>query len=143
VPAIRFATEADVDALAAIEDDADRLFLERFHPETWSPAPSGRSRAEQPGFLLVAAEHEDGEAEGFAHVLEVDGGAHLEQLAVRLASARLGYGGALVRAALAEAGCRGYDRVTLRTYADVPGTRRSTRDSGSSRPSRTRTACAP
>jgi GNAT superfamily N-acetyltransferase len=120
VPAIRFATEADLDALAAIEDDADRLFLERFRPEAWSPAPSGRSRAEQPGFLLVAGEREDGAAEGFAHVLEVDGGAHLEQLAVRVASARRGYGRALVLAALAEAGRRGYDRVTLRTYADVP-----------------------
>ena len=120
MPAIRFATEADLEVLAAIEDDADGLFLERFRPETWSPAPSGRFRAAQPGFLLVAAEHEDGEAEGFAHVLEVDGGAHLEQLAVRRASARRGLGRALVQAALAEAGRRGHDRVTLRTYADVP-----------------------
>jgi GNAT superfamily N-acetyltransferase len=120
MPVIRFATGADLDALAGIEDDADRWFIERFHPESWSPAPSGRSRAEQPGFLLVAAEREDGPAEGFVHVLEFEGGAHLEQLAVRRISARRSSGSALVRAALAEAGRRGHSRVTLRTYADVP-----------------------
>ena len=120
MPAIRFATEADLDALAGIEDDADRLFLERFQPEAWYPAPSGRSRAEQPGFLLVAAERQDDEAAGFAHVREVDGGAHLEQLAVRRTAARRGHGRALVQVALAEAAHRGHARVTLRTYADVP-----------------------
>ena len=120
VPAIRFATEDDLDVLADIEDDADRLFLERFRPEAWSPAPPGRSRAEQPGFLLVAAEWTGAEAAGFAHVLEIDGGAHLEQVAVRRAVARRGVGRALVQAALAEAAHRGHARVTLRTYADVP-----------------------
>jgi GNAT superfamily N-acetyltransferase len=120
VPAARFATNADLDLLEDIENDADRLFLDRFAPEDWSPAPSGRARAAQPGFVLVIAPQDADEPVGFAHVLELEGIAHLEQLAVRLAFGRRGYGRALVDAALAEAGRRGYDRVTLRTYADVP-----------------------
>lgn len=120
MPAVRFATDADLDRLEDIENDADRLFLERFAPAAWVPATSGRERAAQPGFLLVGAERSEGQAVGFVHVLELGGGAHLEQLAVRPAFGRRGYGRALVRAALAEAGRRGHDRVTLRTYAAVP-----------------------
>ena len=120
MPSIRFATDDDLDLLEGIENEADELFIERFRPERWGRASTGRLRAAQPGFLLVAAESDGGEAVGFAHVLEVDGGAHLEQLAVRPATGRRGHGSALVRAALEEAARRGHDRVTLRTYADVP-----------------------
>ena len=120
MPAVRFATGADLELLEDIENDADRLFLERFAPDDWSPAVSGRERAAQPGFLLVVAQRDEHEPVGFAHVLELRGTAHLEQLAVRTAFGRHGYGRALVDAALAEAGRRGHDRVTLRTYADVP-----------------------
>lgn len=119
MPDIRFANEADLDLLEDIENDADRVFLERFAPDDWSPAASGRVRALQPGFLLVVGSDEDGPV-GFAHVLELGGCAHLEQLAVRPAAGRRGHGRALVEAALAEAARRGYDRLTLRTYADVP-----------------------
>lgn len=118
---IRFAREEDLDLLAGIEDDADRRFIERFRPEHWGSAVSGRTRAEEPGFLLVAVEEE---VVGFAHVLERDGlerdGAHLEQLAVRPTSGRRGHGRALVRAGLAEAARRGHEVMTLETYADVP-----------------------
>jgi GNAT superfamily N-acetyltransferase len=119
VPVIRFATEDDLDLLEAIENDADALFIERFQPDGWTRAMSGRWRAVQPGFLLVAGEP-DGRVAGFAHVLEIGGGAHLEQLAVPPADGRRGHGRALVLAALEEAGRRGHDRLTLRTYADVP-----------------------
>jgi GNAT superfamily N-acetyltransferase len=119
-PVLRFAVERDLDLLDDIENDADRLFVERFRPETWEPASSGGSRVARPGFLLVAAEQDGAEAFGFAHVLDVDGDGHLEQLAVRPALARRGTGRALVTAALAEAARRGHHRVTLRTYADVP-----------------------
>jgi GNAT superfamily N-acetyltransferase len=119
---IRFAREEDLDLLAGIEDDADRLFIERFRPEQWGSAVSGRTRAAEPGFVLVAVEGD--EVVGFAHVLEGDRlertGAHLEQLAVRPGSSRRGHGGALVRASLAETNRRGHERVTLETYADVP-----------------------
>jgi GNAT superfamily N-acetyltransferase len=117
---VRVATQAELDVLEAIENDADRLLVDRFRPEAWLPASTGRSRAAQPGFLLVAAETPDGDAIGFAHVLEHDGDAHLEQLAVRPAFGRRGHGSALVAAVLAEAAARGAHRVTLRTYAEVP-----------------------
>ncbi|MBW4041415.1 MAG: GNAT family N-acetyltransferase [Acidobacteria bacterium] len=117
---IRFASDDDLDRLEHIENDADELLLERFHPEEWQRASSGRERAAQPGFLLIAAQTEDGPAIGFAHALEVGGAAHLEQLAVLRDAGRRGHGSALVRAALAEAGRRGHRRMTLRTYADVP-----------------------
>ena len=73
-----------------------------------------------PGFVLVTGEALDDVPVGFVHVLEVDGLAHLEQLAVRLASGRRGHGRALVEAAKVEAARRGYRRISLRTYADVP-----------------------
>ncbi|WP_325048819.1 GNAT family N-acetyltransferase [Amnibacterium setariae] len=119
MPVIRFASDRDLDRLADVEDDADRLLVEHLRPDEWDRAANGRARAERPGFLLVAAETDDGEPVGFAHVLEEDG-AHLEQLAVRRSHGRLGIGTALVRAAAAEAARRGHSRVTLRTYADVP-----------------------
>jgi GNAT superfamily N-acetyltransferase len=115
---IRFATDDDLDRLEGVENDADQLLIERFHPEAWERASTGRWRAAQPGFLLVATE--EGAAVGFAHVLEAADGAHLEQLAVLRSAGRRGHGTALVRAALEEVGRRGCDRVTLRTYADVP-----------------------
>lgn len=114
---IRFARDEDLDLLAGIEDDADRLFVERFRPAVWGSATSGRVRAAQPGFLLVAVE--DDRVVGFAHVLEQDG-AHLEQIAVRRDAGRRGHGSALVLAALEEAGRRGHAAITLHTYAYVP-----------------------
>ena len=70
--------------------------------------------------MLVAAETAGGDAVGFVHVIERDGHAHLEQLSVPPEHGRRGYGRALVRAALSEAAARGHERMTLRTYADVP-----------------------
>lgn len=119
-PLIRVAAGADVGALETIEDEADRLLVELLRPSTWFPAERGATRAAAPGFLLVAAETPDGEAVGFAHVLEVDGQAHLEQLSVLRAHARRGHGRRLVEAARSTAAERGHDRITLRTYADVP-----------------------
>jgi GNAT superfamily N-acetyltransferase len=120
VPAlVRPASDTDLDLLARIEDEADRRFVERFRPDRWESATSGRTRAMQQGFLLVATESVDGVPVGFAHVLEVED-AHLEQLAVLPEAGRRGHGRALVRAALAEADARGHRRLTLRTYADVP-----------------------
>jgi GNAT superfamily N-acetyltransferase len=118
---IRPATAHDLDALQGIEDRADRILVERLSPAAWWPAPTGAERAAEPGFLLVA---EDAEADaalvGFAHVLEVDGLAHLEQVAVPPEHGRRGHGGALLEAAAGEARRRGHRRITLRTFADVP-----------------------
>lgn len=111
---------ADLGRLQAIEDAADARFLALFRPDTWWPASPGEERAASPGFILVAAEGADTEAVGFVHVVEVDGLAHLEQLAVIPEYGRRGLGRALVTVALNEARARGHDRMTLRTYADVP-----------------------
>ena len=54
----------------------------------------------------------EGDGPGGAH-------AHLEQLAVHPDHGRRGIGTALVEAVCAEAAARGFDRVTLRTFADI------------------------
>ncbi|WP_090859458.1 GNAT family N-acetyltransferase [Nocardioides lianchengensis] len=113
---VRPARAADLPLLAGIEADADELFLERFGNPPWDPPTPGQDRAFEPGFLLVAARP----PVGFAHVLEIDGDAHLELLAVRRDHGRQGIGTALVAAAKAEARARGHRRLTLSTYRDVP-----------------------
>lgn len=118
---IRPAAAGDLDALQGIEDRADRILVELLRPDAWWPAPTGAERAAEPGFLLVAEDADAGpEIVGFAHVLEVDGLAHLEQVAVPPEHGRRGHGGALVEAAAEEARRRGHRRITLRTFADVP-----------------------
>jgi GNAT superfamily N-acetyltransferase len=115
VTTVRNATRADADLLTEIEAEADRLFEPLFGPVTWQPT-RGTWRLAAPGFVLVAGEP----VTGFAHVLELEGIAHLEQLAVRPTAQRRGTGTALVRAALEEAGRRGHDALSLSTYVDVP-----------------------
>jgi GNAT superfamily N-acetyltransferase len=116
---IRAATRQDLDLLEGIENDGDALLIERFRPEQWWPAATGRERAAAPGFILVF-EDEVGSVVGFVHVIECDGLAHLEQLSVLRSAGRRGFGRALVQAAKAEGARRGHRVMTLRTYADVP-----------------------
>lgn len=116
---IRPARSDDARRIEEIENAADALLVELLRPETWHPAPSGASRLADPGFVLIAATDAAGAAVGFVHVLEIDGVAHLEQVSVDPAHARRGHGRALVEAAKAEARARGYERLTLRTFADV------------------------
>ena len=117
---VRRATTDDLALLDEIEIEADRLFATVFPEAKWQAAPSGTERSRLPGFILVAADAADSDLVGFAHVLEIDGGDHLEQLSVRPAMTRRGYGRALVEAAKHESTIRGRKRLTLRTYADVP-----------------------
>ena len=119
VPSIRSARPTDAATIEAIENDADRLLVERLHPGSWPPAAPGTDRLAQPGFVLVVA-LDDGDVVGFAHVVEVDGLCHLEQLSVRPEHARRGLGRRLVTASADRARLLGYERITLRTYADVP-----------------------
>ena len=120
VPAIRLARAADLRHLAAIEDSGARQFEEIFGedivPALLAPAMSGTERAARAGFLLVAGES----PVGFAHVLEVEGHAHLEQLSVRPEAQCQGIGSALVRAAMDRARAAGYRELSLCTYRDVP-----------------------
>jgi GNAT superfamily N-acetyltransferase len=117
---VRPAEPRDVARLQEIENAADAVLVDFFGATRWEPAPTGEQRASTPGFVLVVSESAAGDATGFAHVLETDGYAHLEQLSVLPSYARRGLGRTLVEAAKTEAGRRGYDRMTLRTYADVP-----------------------
>lgn len=117
---VRFATPADYASIESIENAADQLLIDRLTPEQWQPAPSGASRASEPGFVLVAEVADAAVVVGFVHVLELDKVAHLEQLSVSPEHGRRGYGRMLVDAAMDEARRRGYERLSLRTYAEVP-----------------------
>jgi len=116
---VRLARSRDFDAIEKIENDADRLLINKLKPDDWAAAPTGSARASEPGFILVV-ELDDGHVGGFVHVLEVDGICHLEQLSVAPEDARKGWGRALVEAAKVQAQKRGYHRISLRTYADIP-----------------------
>lgn len=117
-PRVRPARPSDLRHLAAIEDAGGPMF-EAFWgspaPEVTGPAPSGSVR-DQAGTLLVSGLPPT----GFAHLIEVEGHAHLEQVSVHPDHQRAGLGAALVRAAMEEARWAGHDRLTLCTYRDVP-----------------------
>lgn len=113
---VRLAEPADLPLLSGIESAADQLFIDRFRPETWDEPATGEWRAAQPGFLLVTGEP----PVGIAHVLDEDGHAHLEMLAVRPDHGRCGIGTALVEACCSEAAARGHEELTLTTFANVP-----------------------
>ncbi|WP_022883609.1 GNAT family N-acetyltransferase [Glaciibacter superstes] len=117
---VRRATDEDLVLLQEIEDEADELFASIFSISGWRPAPPGIERSQQPGFILVASDKPGSEPVGFAHVLGIPGGDHLEQLSVSPSMTRRGHGRGLVEAVKGESGRRGCNRITLRTYADVP-----------------------
>ncbi len=117
---IRHATDADIGMLQGIETAADAMLIDLFAPDEWVGAMSGEARAATPGLILVVAEDVGGPAVGFAQVVEQDGLAHLEQIAVLPSAGRQGLGRSLVEAAKSEAAARGHSSMTLRTYADVP-----------------------
>lgn len=118
--AVRPARDRDLDDLAAIEDSGTVLFEESLGDLSGTalaaPAESGRDRAAKDGFILVAGDP----AVGFAHVLVLDGHAHLEQISVRPEHMRQGVGGALIEAVCERLAVKGYGSVTLSTYADLP-----------------------
>ena len=115
---IRLATFADLDATVDVERAADALLVSRFGALDWPPPASAAERSASPGFVLVA--EDAGEVVGFAQVLEVEGDAHLEQVSVLPEHGSRGHRRRLVEEAVAEARRRGHERVTLRTYSDVP-----------------------
>ena len=117
---VRQATDDDLEILEAIENEADALFATVFSIAGWRPAPTYAKPFQQSGFILVASDNPGSDPVGFAHVLEVSGSGHLEQLSVKPSAARRGHGRALVEAVKSESSLRGCNRVTLRTFADVP-----------------------
>ena len=117
---VRGATAHDLEYLEDIENRADKILIERLHPATWHPAPTVSERMRFDGFVLVASVTEESNPVGFAHVIEFDDAAHLEQLSVLPESGRQGVGRMLVNAAMDEAAHRGYSSITLRTFANLP-----------------------
>jgi len=113
---VRLARADDLPLLADIEDAADQLFTSVFGDVDWKPPADGAERAAEPGTLLVAGEP----PVGFAHVVHVEGAAHLEQIAVHPSTMGKGIGTALLEAACVAAREAGYDELSLTTYADVP-----------------------
>jgi ribosomal protein S18 acetylase RimI-like enzyme len=95
---IRPAGPLDLEVIEAIENEADRLLIERLQPDRWEPAPVGASRESEHRYVLVA-EVDPRTLVGFVHVLEAEGLAHLEQLSVLPEHGRRGYGRMLVDAA--------------------------------------------
>ncbi len=113
---IRPAEPGDLAAVAEIE---------RYSEQALTRTGSGLGALPSPGFgvargrksvVLVAGRP----AVAFARVDEVDGLAHLDQLAVLPAMMRQGIGKALLQAAIDWARDHGYRAVTLSTFADAP-----------------------
>lgn len=121
---VRLARASDLPQVGPVEESGTALFEAELGDLTGTALtgspPSGRDRIDQPGFLLVAAERGSGRVAGFAHVLYLDGSAHLEQISVRADVLRQGLGSRLVRAAMEEARWAGFDRISLCTYRDLP-----------------------
>ena len=113
LPVVRRAEPEELAGLVAIEAAADRLFATiGFDLE---PGPSTLDGLRRARVVLVAGRP----PVGFAAMEEVDGSAHLEQLAVDPAHGRRGIGAALLAAGCQWAARSGYPTVTLVTYADV------------------------
>jgi GNAT superfamily N-acetyltransferase len=120
---IRPATRDDDAHLEGIERAADALLIDRFGATDWPPPTLSTVRAEMHGFVLVAEVSVDEHRAvivGFVHVLLLDDQPHLEQLSVLPSHGRRGIGRSLVDAAKAEALRQGHERMTLRTYTEVP-----------------------
>lgn len=117
ITSARLASTADLEVLRDIEVAADTRFAEAAgQPLDWPRPPTGRQRAAMGGWLVVVGSP----AVGFAHVLDLGGQTHLEQLSVLPEWGRRGVGEMLLGAAYGLALDAGHRQVLLRTFADVP-----------------------
>ncbi|MBZ5734240.1 GNAT family N-acetyltransferase [Nocardioides sp. TRM66260-LWL] len=122
---IRLARPSDLRHLAAIEASGGPQYEALLGPApALTGAPPTGAQRDDAGTLLVAAaaggEQAGGEPVGFAHLLVLDGHAHLEQLSVLPEHQGRGIGRALVAAVREEARWAGFRELTLLTYRDVP-----------------------
>jgi GNAT superfamily N-acetyltransferase len=114
LPEVRPATPADLELLPVIDQRAESLFrVAGMHlPDIPFPLDAlHESRA-----VFVAGRP----PVGFVQIDEVDGLAHVQELAVLPSHMRKGLGSALLDAACAWARDSGYPAITLTTYARVP-----------------------
>lgn len=119
VSAVRLAEPEDLPLLQAVETAADQRFAEVMDISAWGSSPhrtpTGAERATR-GTLLVVGQP----VLGFAHIVDLDGGRHLEALAVHPGAQGRGIGGSLLRSAYGVVADAGVDALTLTTFADVP-----------------------
>jgi GNAT superfamily N-acetyltransferase len=112
LPQIRFADPADQPRLAEIEAQSVPGLAGSGLGAL--PSPALREGSEPAGVLLVAGRP----AVAYIRIDEVDGIAHVDQLAVLPSVARRGIGKALLDAAVEWAAQRGYPAMTLSTFAE-------------------------
>lgn len=115
VTAVRHAEPTDLVQLRDIERAADEPFAPYLDTREWSAA-EGAERLARPGWVLVVGQP----VAGFAHVLDLGGRFHLEQISVHPDAAGRGLGVMLLNAALGSVWDAGGDRLTLVAFADVP-----------------------
>ncbi len=118
---IRLATDDDLDGLPTMQVAAGAQFRELgMHVVADGAAPSGDSFREAcaQGELLVAAD--DWQVVGFVRMKVLDGSLHVEQVTVAPEWQGRGIGRALMFAAERTATSRGFKRMTLTTFRDVP-----------------------
>ena len=113
-PDVRVAGAADLDQVPGIDERAEVIFRVAGYPLPALPFDHDALRAA--ALVLVI----DEPPVGFAWVDEVDGAAHLHELAVLPSAMRRGHGGRLLEAACEWAVRRGYAALTLTTFAEVP-----------------------
>ena len=115
VTAARIAEPDDLPLIQGIEAEADRQFGELMDTSGWGSPPTGEERA-RCGTIVVIGQP----ALGFAHVVELGGGQHLDAIAVRPGFQRRSLGIRLLCAAFGVVADAGGDELTLTTFADVP-----------------------
>ncbi|MCU1658312.1 MAG: hypothetical protein JWO57_2968 [Pseudonocardiales bacterium] len=113
VPDIRPADEDELPLLPDIDRRAESLFRVSGIALPEIPFPEDELRAAKAIFVAGRP------AVGFVRIDEIDGLAHIQELAVLPGRMRQGLGSALLEAACAWAGAHGYPAVTLTAFADV------------------------
>ncbi|SHH19055.1 N-acetylglutamate synthase, GNAT family [Jatrophihabitans endophyticus] len=114
VPDVRVATEADLATLPELDARAGVVF--RVAGYALPELPLSPDALADAAAVFVVGDPPD----GFAWLDEVDGLAHLQEIAVAPRAMRTGLGSRLLEHACAWAGAAGHPALTLTTYADVP-----------------------
>jgi GNAT superfamily N-acetyltransferase len=119
---VRSYRDADAAALVRIENRAAELFRPYGFPEMAdSPIPDVAFFENYiAGQTVWVALDREGAPAGFAVAGALDDWFHLKELSVDPDHGRKGLGAALVSVALAEGKARGFDRMSLTTFRDVP-----------------------
>lgn len=119
---IRPASAADLPVLQEIEVAAGRCFIDVGMPEVAGDEAlplAELDRHRRSGLAWVAV---DGDDRPLAYLVAevLDGALHVEQVSVHPSHARRRLGRALLDHAAGEAAARGFERLTLTTFEDVP-----------------------